>query len=173
MNLREEIARERSKAQAARLAGWVGRDAERFNKLMRLFLQEDDPLVQRAAWVINMLAEIYPELITPHLEALVRRMEDPGLPSAVKRHVMSSLQYVAIPESLHGPVMNAAFSLLEDPEEPIAVRVFSMSVLGALACIYPDIKGELRLIIEEMLVQGASAGLRARAKKVLRIIGKG
>ena len=174
MNLPEEISRERSRAQAVKLAAWVGGDAGRFRELMAVFLQDEDHnLVSRAAWIINIVAETQPGIVLPHLAALVGRMEAPGIPGAVKRHVMSILQYVDIPEFLHGQVMNAGFSLLEDPEEPIAVRAFSMSVLAHLAVVYPEIKGELRLVIENMLMLGASAGLRARARKVLKSIGNG
>jgi hypothetical protein len=171
MNLREEISYARSKAQMDTLAGWIGDDRARFKALVKLFQEEGEPLLQRAAWIISIVAAGHPALLEPHLAALVRRMEQPGLPAAVKRHVMGILQDVPVPESLHGRVMNAAFSLLEDPGEAIAVRVFSMSVLGNLSRIYPDIKGELRLIIEEILRQNPSAGIRARAKRVLKELG--
>ncbi len=171
MNLHEEIGRERSKAQSGKIADWIGADESRFAQLMGVFQEKDIPLAVRAAWIVNLIAETHPKLLLPHLDALVARMEEVGIPSPVKRHVMNSLQYVDIPESLHGRVMNAGFSFLEDPEEPIAVRAFSMTVLADLARIYPDIKGELRLIIEDILVQGASAGIRSRAQKVLKSIG--
>jgi hypothetical protein len=172
MNLREEIAWERSKTHVDSLADWVGSNPQRFKELMAVFLQDEDgSLVQRAAWIINIIAERHPQVIMPHLGALVERMETPAIHPAIKRHVMSSLQYVDIPESLHGPVMNAGFTYLEDPEEPIAVRAFSMTILADLAVFYPEIRGELRLIIENMPMLGASAGLRARARKVLKAIG--
>ena len=172
MNLREEILREHSKAQAQKLAAWIGADVARFNELISLFLHDEYRVVQRAAWIVSIVAERNAALILPHLKQLVSRLEEPDLPVAVKRNVMRILQHIAISEALHGQVMNIAFSLLEAPEEPVAVRVFSMTVLSNLAALYPDIKGELRIIIEDVLTQGAAtAGFRARAKKVLREIG--
>jgi len=173
MNLKEELVRERSRAQADMVATWIGNDEHRLSDLMLLFMEEGDPLIQRAAWILNIVAVSQPSLLAPHLGSLLDRMEHPFLPSAVKRHVMSILELVPFPEPLHGRIMNAAFGMLEDPAEPIAVRALSMSVLGRLAAIYPDIQAELRLIIEEILAQGAGAGLRARAKKVLQALGKG
>jgi hypothetical protein len=58
-----------------------------------------------------------------------------------------------------------------DPKEPIAVRVFSMSVLANITRHEPDLKKELRIIIEDQL-PFASAGFRARAKKVLKELEK-
>ena len=173
MNLREEILREHSKAQAKKLAAWIGDHASRFNELIALFLHDEYRVVQRAAWIVSTVAEKHPGLIAPHLEELVGRVEEPRLPVAVKRNVMRVLQHIPIPEALHGQVMNIAFRQLETPDEAVAVRVFSMQVLANLAVIYPDIKGELRIIIEDALVHGAAtAGFRSRAKKVLLEIAK-
>jgi hypothetical protein len=63
--------------------------------------------------------------------------------------------------------MEACFQFLADPKETIAVRCFSMTVLTNLSKEYPEIKNELRAMIEGILVQKASAGFRTRARKVL------
>jgi hypothetical protein len=94
-------------------------------------------------------------------------MSEPGVPVAVKRNVVRILQFVDIPEDLHGEVMNICFELLGDLRETIAVRVFSMTVLARLAEIYPDIRQELRIIIEDELSHQPSAGFKSRAKKIL------
>jgi hypothetical protein len=67
-------------------------------------------------------------------------------------------------------MIDTCFALL-DPKEPIAVRAFSMTVLGNLAAQHPDLKKELRLVIESQLPYG-SAGFVARAKKVLKQLEK-
>jgi hypothetical protein len=173
MNLRDELLREHSRAQAEKIAGWIGEDAGRFRTLIHLFLHDEYRIVQRAAYALSIVADRHPELVRPHLGQLVRRTEDPGQPAAVRRNVLRLLQAIPVPGHLHGPVMDIAFRLLESPEETVAVRVFSMTVLANLARIYPDIKGELRMIIEEVLAQGgATAGFRSRAAKVLKELDK-
>jgi hypothetical protein len=97
---------------------------------------------------------------------------DAGIPVAVKRNVMGVLQGTPIPERLHGPVMNYCFDFLQDPEETIAVKSFCMAILGQLAQSYPEIKNEVILVIEDLLEQGASAGIRSRAGKTLKALGK-
>ena len=174
MNLREEILSAHSKVQAQKLAGRIGDHPARFAALVDLLLRDEYRVVQRAAWIISMVAAAHPALVTPHLPALVTCMEEPHLPAAVKRNVVRILQHITIPEALHGQVMHICFGLLENPEETIAVRAFSMTVLANLAVTYPDIKGELRLVIQEVLAHGGStAGIRSRAGKVLAAIGKG
>ena len=93
-------------------------------------------------------------------------MQEEGVPAAVKRNVVRVLQNVVIPKKLHGAVMDICFQFLCDPGETIAVRCFSMTVLTNLSKKYPEIKNELRTVLEEALKQKASAGFRARAKNI-------
>lgn len=172
MGLRREILKEHSKAQATRIAEWIGNDKKRFAHLMEMFLNDEYRVVQRAAWIISMVAENYPKLLLPHLEAMVDRMKGNHLPAAVKRNVVKVLQNITIPTKLHGAIMEACFRFLADPKEAIAVRCFSMTVLANLSKEYPEIKNELKTVIEEALVQKASAGFRARAKNVIKELEK-
>jgi len=56
---------------------------------------------------------------------------------------------------------------LENKKEPIAIRVFAMTVLANLADTYPEIKGELIAVIEDQMPYG-SAGFISRGKKILK-----
>ncbi len=166
MDLRDEILKEHSKAQTTKIVAWVGSDKKRFNELLQLFLNDEYRVVQRSAWMISLLAEKHPKLIEPHLTAIVNKMNAPGVHVAVKRNVARILQFISIPEELHGLVMNTCFELLGDPKETIGVRVFSMTILANLAKIYPDIKQELKAIVNDVLEHEASAGFKARAKNL-------
>ena len=170
MNLRQQILKEHSKANSLLIADWVGADQERFAQLLHLMLNDEYRVVQRAAWSLSFIADRHPELMAPHLEALVRSIGQPGVADAVKRNVLRMLQHVPLPEALHGPLMNLAFRFLEDPAQPIAVRVFSMTVLGRLALVYPELKSELRAVIGEILAREATPAFRARSKAVLKQI---
>ena len=170
MDIRAEILEKHSKEQSVLIANYIGNDKKLFARLMQLFLKDEYRIVQRAAWIISIVAEKHPELIEPHLSALVGRMQEPGLPVAVKRNVVRILQHISIPESLEGPVMNACFEFLADPKETVAVRCFSMTVLGNLAKKYPEIAQELVSIVEDQLEQGATAGFKARARMVLEAL---
>lgn len=167
MDLRKEILAENSREHSLYIARWIGNDAARFKQLIQLFLEDEYRVVQRSAWIMSIAAEKHPELLTPHLPAMVSRMEEPGLPSAVKRNVLRVLQEISLPRELHGAVMNACFHYIEDPKEMIAIKAFSMTVLANLAKEYPDIKNEIRVILEDLLEHDPAPGIRSRAKKVL------
>jgi hypothetical protein len=77
---------------------------------------------------------------------------------------------VQIPEIYRGEVMNICFNYLASPLEPVAVKAFSLTVLGNLAKYYPEIVPEIKLLIESQL-SGQTAGFKSSAKKFLQRLG--
>ena len=136
---------------------------------MKLFSTGEYRVTQRAAWPVSICAEKHPAMIGPYLHKLVARMQDPGVHDAARRNVIRILQTADIPEDLLGTVATLCFDYLSDAHAPVAVKVFSMTVLGRIAQREPDIGKELRLVIEQQLPFG-SGGFRARAKRVLKMI---
>lgn len=170
MQLRDEILIEHSREQSEKIAGWIGDKPARLAELIGLFLHDEYRVVQRAAWIMSIVAQKHPALLKPHLKAMISRMGDDGIPVAVKRNVVRVLQFMPIPEDLQGPVMDYCFRFLEDPQETVAVRVFSMTVLANLAKQYPEIKNEIILLIEDQLREGAQAAFVSRGKKTLKLL---
>ncbi|PUZ23196.1 hypothetical protein DCC81_22635 [Chitinophaga parva] len=168
--LRDRILNAGGKPDMASIATWIGHSAPRFAQLMECFLHDEYRVVQRAAWIISLVADEQPSLLQPHLPAMVARMQEAGLPVAVKRNVVRVLQVLHIPEDLQGAVMEQCFIFLADPQETVAVRAFSMTVLANLAKEYPEIKGEIVMLIEDALEQEPTPGIVSRAKKVLKLL---
>ncbi|HWB92466.1 MAG TPA: hypothetical protein VG605_11455, partial [Puia sp.] len=81
------------------------------------------------------------------------------------------LQDVEIPKRHHGRVMSTCFDLVQSPETPIAVKAFSLTILANLATDYPDIRGELKLVIDEQW-EHATPAFRSRARAALKLIGR-
>jgi hypothetical protein len=59
--------------------------------------------------------------------------------------------------------------LASTPAEAVAVKAFSLTVLGKLAKIYPDIMPELKLLIEDQL-PNQTAAFKVRAKQILKTL---
>lgn len=168
MDLHTEILKEHSKVQTEKIAMAVIADNGLFNVLLHIFFKGENREVQRAAWVLSTIADVRPKMLTPHLSPIVLRMTDAGLHVAVKRNVVRLLQFVDIPEALHGEVMNVCFDMLADPKEAVAVRCCAMTVLDNLSKHYPDIRQELVAIVKDQLEHEPTAAFRSRAKRVLK-----
>jgi hypothetical protein len=171
VKLREEILKEHSKAQCIKIVKWVGSNQQRFDELFGLFTNDEYRVVQRAGWPLSYCVIDHPSFISKHWKALISNLKKPNLHNAVKRNSIRLMQDLDIPEKFHGEVMDICFKFLESPTEALAVKVFSMSVLGNIAMKYPDIRQELKLVIEDQLPHQTS-GFKSRAKKVLIMIAK-
>ena len=170
VKLREELLKEHSKAQCNKIVKWVGSNQPRFDELFKLFQQDEYRVVQRAAWPMGYCVSAHPKFIEKHWSKIIKNLDKPNLPDAVKRSTIRFLQDIDIPEKYHGDILNICFNYLESPAESLAVKVFSMSVVGNLAKYYPEIIPELKLIIGDQILH-QTVGFRTRAKKVLKQIG--
>ena len=169
MDLKKEILKEHSKSQTTRIVNYVGGDPLRFASLIKVFLEGPYRVTQRAAWPLGYCVEHNPGLIKPHLKTVLEYLKKPGIHDAAKRNTIRLLKFAEIPLKLHGQIAELCFQYLQDPKEPVAVRVYAMDVLGDIAMHIPDFKNELRIIIEDHLPY-ASPAFSSRARKVLKRI---
>lgn len=168
MNIRDALLEVHSKAQATKIADYVGDDPVRFSELIKQLLGPVYRLSQRAAWPASYCIERHPELVKPYFNVLIKQLERDDAHVAVKRNVARLFQFVDIPKRYQGRVFDACYNLLADPAEPVAVRVFSMTVAAKLAENEPELLDELRLVAAKY-PQAATAGFRSRARRVLGI----
>jgi hypothetical protein len=167
MNLREQILKEHTRANCNRMVKWIGDSQERFDELFALFLNGEYRVLQRAAWPLSDAVIAHPKLIQKHFASLLRNLKRPGLPVAVKRNTVRLLQEVEIPKKFQGTVMDTCFRFIAAPDETVAVKAFSLTVLENLSRRYPDIIPEIKLLIEENDAHEAAA-FKTRAKKLLQ-----
>lgn len=168
--LEKKLREGNSKPDLLGIANQIGVDADHFNALIMLFLGNDYRLSQKASWVIIHCMDQHPELIDPHLRKLILNLKNP-VKVAVKRNTVRLLQFVSIPRPLLGSAAGICFEYLSNSREPIAVRVFSMTVLFHISQKEPGIKNELQMILEDLL-PNTSAAINSRGKKLLQQLRK-
>ncbi|TMI79695.1 MAG: hypothetical protein E6H10_14940 [Bacteroidetes bacterium] len=167
MNLRSIILAEHSKANCNRIVRWVGTSQKKFDELFNLFLTSEYRVNQRAAWPLSYCVINHPQFISKHLSRLVKNLHKPGIHDAVKRNTVRLLQHIEIPKKFHGEIMDICFGYLSSPDEPVAIKAFSLTILQNLSKQYPEIKNEIKLIIEERW-EHETAAFHSRAKKFLK-----
>lgn len=167
MNIVQEVLREHSKAMCDRVVSYVGKSPGRFDELVNAFLKGPYRVTQRAAWPLSYCVEHHPELIKPYLRKIINNLKNHGIHDSVKRNTIRMLQFIRIPAALQGAAATNCFEYLNNPKEPVAVRVFSMSVLAAIAGEQPKLRKELRIIIEDQMPYG-SPGFISRARAILK-----
>lgn len=166
MKLREQILKEHSKANCNAIVQWIGNSQQRFDQLFDLFLKDEYRVVQRAAWPLSYAVIAHPEFIKKHFSKLLENLGKPRIHNSVKRNTVRLMQDIQIPEKFHGQVMNICFGYISSPTEFAAVKAFALTVLENLSKKYPEIRSELKTIIEDRW-DYESAAFRVRGKKIL------
>jgi len=62
--------------------------------------------------------------------------------------------------------MNLCFDYIASPVEAVAVKAFALTILQKIAQFYPEIKDEVKIIIEDRW-EVESPAFKSRAKKFL------
>jgi len=168
VNIRDALLEVHSKAQAEKICKYVGDDPERFAELMKHLMGHVYRLSQRAAWPISYCIERHPELIEPYWGKLAHQLEREDAHVAVRRNVARLLQFVEIPKRFRGRIFDACYNLLNDPDQPVAVRCFSMTVAANIAKGSAELMSELRMVVTKH-PQLATAGFRSRSRRVLGV----
>jgi hypothetical protein len=167
VNLQEQILKEHSKANCTAIVQWVGSSQQRFDALFAIFLKDEYRVSQRASWPVSCCVEAHPAFIKKNFGKLVKNLQRPNLHDAVKRNTIRLLQHLEIPVKYHGAVMDICFGYVASPAEAVAIKAFSLTVLGNLAKQYPEIVPEIKLLIEDQLPHQTPA-FKSRAKMFLK-----
>lgn len=151
MDIREALLQEHSKAQTSRIVEYIGTDTERLDILIHLFLYDEYRICQRAAWAVGDIGEKYPELIEPYLEKMLKNLDNNVHPAIIRNtvRVLSNLKKVS--DSTLGLALDKCFRYLESPTVPVAIRVYAMRFLYKASLKEPDLKTELKILIEDFL----------------------
>lgn len=166
MNIEAELGKGQSKLRAQAIANWIGSSPDRFFQLAKVIISGDYVLAQRAAWVLAHISSENSFLVLPHLKAFLLLLDKP-VHDAVKRNIARICDEVQIPASLQGMAADVFFRLLSNPHEAIAIRVFSMQALYNICLHEPDLKNELKLLIEMNMEHGGPA-IISRGSKLLK-----
>lgn len=168
MNIREELltAKSQSKSLADEVALFACISETTFKELTDCFISKDLVLAQRAAYCLSKAGKMRRDLIQPYYETLVAMLKRTDVHESVVRCSVSLLQDADLPQNLHGEVMDTCFNFIQDRKAPIAVKAFSLTILHNLSKIYPDIKNELHIIIQENM-EYETAAFRSRGMKII------
>lgn len=169
MDLKTTLLKEHSKGNSIYIASYIGSDKVKFEALMELFFNGEYKVTQRAAWVVGMCFEAYPTLIDPYIQQLLENLKNTSVHDAVKRNTFSILQYRELPDAYLELAANIGFDYFNNKNEAIAIRVFAMTFMTTICKKLPELKEELRILIEDELPYG-SAGFVSRGKKMLALL---
>ena len=150
------------------VAHCIGNDTQEFQQLMHIVLYGKEPVVQRAAWAMDVCVAKRHELLSPYVEILID-----ALPrfcnNGVKRQIVKALAVQKIPEKFEGQMVDLCFCWMQSSDMPVAIKVHCMQIIANIAEHYPDLAVELKTVIIEQIPRN-SVGFASRGRKILRKI---
>ncbi len=166
----DQLRVEHSRRNTEIIREYVGTDPEKMKALIDIIMGDDLQLHQRGSYALNIIGEVRPEMVHPHLTKLFKLLPDPPHES-FSRAIVRIYGKNAVPKKWQGRFVDLCFGYLENPKCPVATRIFSISVLMNIARQERDLLPELKLIILEHYEHGTT-GFKSRAKRTLKEIDK-
>lgn len=170
MDLKKRLELGQARKQTDEIVDYVGGRPARFKLLVEVYLNGPYRVTQRAAAPLSICVERWPYLIDPHLKQLITFVKKTGVHNAVIRNTIRLMQFVPIPRRHQGAIADLCFYYIKNRKTPVAIRVFSITVLRNIAMDNSDMKKELKLILEDE-IPFSSAAFASRGLKVLKTLG--
>lgn len=139
-----------------------------FEVLIELLGNPHAAIAKRAGYVFSHTGEYAPARTVAHLAELVPLLECDVHPST-RRALCRALTFVDLPEAWLGPVLDRCFDYLENEEEKVAVRAFSADIIYRNTKSYPELRAELKRLLEWAAPTG-SPGLKSKARQLVPLL---
>ncbi len=166
MKLKEELLKEHNLHHTQKISLWAIESKPNLKQLMNAFFGKEKIVVQRASWAASKAYDLKPEWFDAYIYQLIDSLDKP-IHGSVRRNSLRILQTMEIPESYRGKLIDTLFSLLADSKTERAVKAFGMRVAYNIIQHYPELKAELKIIIEDQL-PFATPSFKSRAKKIIK-----
>jgi hypothetical protein len=148
----------------------IGTSRKKVNTLLELIFEEKDPLAWRAAWLLDGSDERHPGLAGDHIRRIIQKL--PGLKSpGALRSLLRMLCRYDIPEDDQGILIDRCFGYMVSELYPVAVKVHAMQIIYNHTLLYPELKEELQIVIEDQ-ADNNSVGFKSRGNRILKQLDK-
>ncbi len=168
--IKELLESEHSKKITDQIVDYIEDDPLKFKALVDLFFSEDWCMNQRAAWPIPFIAKKHSELVEPYLAQFISNLENPRH-NAVIRNTLRFLAEIEIPEDQQGRCYDFCLRTITNIKEPVANKIFAMTIMLNIALPYPELLNELKIIIETQ-IEYEKPGFKSRGRNTLSHIEK-
>lgn len=139
------------------------------NELYDLAKHRDAEFNNRVSWVFNHTIESEPEWIVPYLNDIIDWL--PHKNDSTQRNMLRAVTCYGVPHKQEGLWIDFCFDILLNPDKAVAVKVHAMEIAFRLTKKYPDLKDELRAVLEQFYEESTVA-FQARARKVFKQLDK-
>jgi hypothetical protein len=124
-------------------------DEELFNKVVLLSLSSMDyPYPEYSSWLLSNYAKKFPNDFDSYVIQLVDCLEK-SKNQTVLRNLLAILRFVKISdEDVVSRLLDLAISFITDNSNKVALQVYAIQILIPIVKLYPELKDELRALLD-------------------------
>ena len=140
--------------------------------MVQLSFSKNKLMAMRASRVILLIYRQKPELVKPLIPEITDQLISTKNNSTIRNLLHLFLENInQHDENRFGKIVDFCFNLLKSPSAEIAQRALSMKILYEISNTIPDIKPELKALIEINYEEG-SPGFKSTANQILKKLNK-
>jgi hypothetical protein len=166
--LKEELIRFLANSSGAERKKWIEYIVNHNILLTDLvdILYRDYKTAMKFSWIVGSLCELDSTKISPIVNQIFTTRHKIKIPN-FDRTIAKIFYLVEIPQEIEGDAVNIMFNWLLDPKIIVSTKNYSLFALYDLTKKYPDLKIELREVIEDQLNKNSN-DFKKRAIKILQ-----
>jgi len=168
MKILFELQNHYSTATIKKIAVYASEKPSHFKQLIEIFLGNDKKMSYRAAWALSHVAENNVKIIEPYFEILIERLKIKNQHTSIYRSIFKCFQESKIPEEFVGQIFDLALLFMMSEMQEAAVRAYAITVASNCAHAYPELKSELRLVLNELSLLAQSKAVSVRLKRAMK-----
>lgn len=119
----------------------------------------------RFMWLVGHICDKDPSVIYPAVAEFFRKRNDVNILN-YNCSVAKMLFKAGVPVEIEAEVIDELFKWMLDPMTNVSNKIFAMRTLQNLSVKYPELKNELKIVIDDQLTKNKSS-FDKTAKKVL------
>ena len=143
-------------------------DLDNVDNMLELCLTVQYPFPQYSSWLLSHVAENHLEQLLPLHYQLIDVFLNCTEPSTQRNLANAILKF---PETNYqeGQLMDYLFKFLQDPDTKVALKAYSMYLLIPLVKPYPELRRELKLVLNAR-IEMESRAFSGAVRKVERML---
>lgn len=154
----------RSIGRADEVARLVLQKPRHFRELVECLWDEDAVVRMRGADAAEKVSRVKPELLKPYKREVLGLLAE-AEQIELRWHLAAMVPRLALTAAERARAVSSLEHYLEDRSS--IVKTFALQALTELARSEPELRGRVKLILEESLASGTAA-MKARARKLLK-----
>lgn len=168
MDIEKELYGRLGQKKAQKLASFIIKDTSLKPLILAGLKHKDDAISKNTAWLLTHVHDCDKSYFEDSICELIEHIGKSNLDGVI-RGILRCLQDYSIPIKKQGSLISSCFELLTDNNRPIAVKVFAMTIVYNHCEVYPELKRELKIVIEDLMSTN-SPGIISRGSKILKRI---